>query len=102
MVSLEDGITACGFRKMAAFVARLNPDTEAYYVTTTHQYKSIRSAINGMRGSGDLSDDQVDEVANGLLGCDLIGFSSMTGYARLTQRIVRRVRQLDPSLSQIW
>jgi hypothetical protein len=61
MVSLEDGITACGFRKMAAVVARLNGQAEAYYVTTTAGYKSIRSAINGARGtSGELSDDQVD------------------------------------------
>lgn len=52
MVSLEDGIIACGFRKMAAYVASLNPDTGACYVTTAHQYKSVRNAINGSRGTG--------------------------------------------------
>jgi radical SAM superfamily enzyme YgiQ (UPF0313 family) len=103
MVSLEDGITSCGFRKMAAYAARLNPDTEALYVTTTHQYKSVRNAINGSRGAGgDLTDDQVDEVAQGLVGSDLVGFSSMTGYAQLTHRLARRVRQLDPSIYMIW
>jgi anaerobic magnesium-protoporphyrin IX monomethyl ester cyclase len=103
MVSLEDGITACGFRKMAAYVARLNPETDSYYVTTTAGYKSITSAITGARGtSGDLTDEHVDEVAHGLLGSELIGFSSMTGYADLTKRISRRVRQLDPSIYQIW
>jgi len=103
MVSLEDGITACGFRKMAAFVSRLNADTDVYYVTTTHQYKGILNAIMGSRGSGgDLSDDQVDEVAQGLLGSDLIGFSSMTGYADLTKRIAHRVRELDPSIYMLW
>jgi radical SAM superfamily enzyme YgiQ (UPF0313 family) len=103
MVSLEDGITSCGFRKMAAYAARLNPATDALYVTTTHQYKSVRNAINGSRGAGgDLTDDQVDEVAQGLLGSDLIGFSSMTGYAGLTHRLARRVRELDPSVYMIW
>jgi anaerobic magnesium-protoporphyrin IX monomethyl ester cyclase len=103
MVSLEDGITSCGFRKMAAHVARLNPATDAFYVTTTHQYKSVRNAINGSRGAGgDLTDEQVDEVAQGLLGSDLIGFSSMTGYAGLTHRLARRVRELDPSVFMLW
>ena len=103
MVCLEDGITSCGFRKMAAYVARLNPDTDVYYVTTAHQYKSVRNAINGSRGAGgDLDDDQVDEVAHGLLGADMLGFSSMTGYAELTHRLSRRVRELDPSIYMVW
>jgi anaerobic magnesium-protoporphyrin IX monomethyl ester cyclase len=103
LLSLEDGITACGFRKLAAYVARLNPDTEACYVTTTGNFKSVRSAVTGARGTaGDLSDEQVDEVAHGLLGAELIGFSSMTGYAQLTRRIAARVRELDPSIYLIW
>jgi len=102
MVSLEDGITSCGFRKMAAYVARLNRDTEAYYVTT-NRYRTITNALGGTRGAGGgLSDDEVDEVAHGLTGCDLIGFSSMTGYAGLTRRIAGRVRELDPSIYIVW
>jgi radical SAM superfamily enzyme YgiQ (UPF0313 family) len=102
MVCLEDGITSCGFRKMAAYVARLHPDTEAYYVTT-NRYRGIRNALFGGLGSGgDLSDAEVDEIAQGLTGADLLGFSSMTGYAELTHRIIRRVKQLDPSTYVIW
>src|SRR3982074_3702389 len=102
MVSLEDGITSCGFRKMAAYVRRLNADTEAYYVTT-NRYRGIRNALFGGLGSGgDLNDEEVDELAQGLLGSDLIGFSSMTGYADLTHRIISRVRQLDPSIFIVW
>ncbi len=102
MVCLEDGITSCGFRKMAAYVLRLNADTEAWYVTT-NRYRGIRNALFGGLGSGgDLNDEEVDEVARGLAESDLIGFSSMTGYADLTHRIVRRVRQLNPSVFMIW
>ena len=102
MVSLEDGITSCGFRKMAAFVAGLNEDTQACYVTT-NRYRGIRNALFGGLGSGgELDDDQVDEIAQGLTGADLIGFSSMTGYADLTHRIIRRVRHLNPSVYMIW
>jgi radical SAM superfamily enzyme YgiQ (UPF0313 family) len=87
---------------MAAHVARLNADTEAFYVTT-NRYKSVRNALSGSRGaSGDLTDEQVEEIAHGLLGAELIGFSSMTGYAGLTRRISARVRELDPSIYMIW
>src|SRR5438270_13191557 len=102
MVCLEDGITSCGFRKMAAHVLRLHPDTEACYITT-NRYRGIRNALFGGLGSGgELSDDEVDEIAQGLLGAELIGFSSMTGYADLTRRIATRVRELDPSTYMIW
>jgi radical SAM superfamily enzyme YgiQ (UPF0313 family) len=87
---------------MAAYVARLNDDTEACYVTT-NRYRGIRNALFGGLGSGGgLNDEEVDEVAQGLIGSDLIGFSSMTGYADLTHRIVRRIRALDPSVYIIW
>jgi radical SAM superfamily enzyme YgiQ (UPF0313 family) len=101
MVCLEDGITSCGFRKMTAFVARLNPDTKAMYVTTG-RYRGIKAALFGLGTGGDLADEQVDEIAQGLLGADVVGFSSMTGYADLTHRISRRLRQLAPGAYQIW
>ncbi|MDQ6806737.1 MAG: cobalamin-dependent protein [Actinomycetota bacterium] len=102
MVSLEDGITSCGFRKMAAFVAGLNADTQACYVTT-NRYRGIRNALFGGLGSGGgLADDEIDEIAQGLSTADLIGFSSMTGYADLTHRIIHRVRELNPSVYMIW
>ena len=101
MVCLEDGITSCGFRKMAAYVERLNPDTEAFYVTTS-RYRGIRTAIRGLGRGGDLSPDDVDEVAHGLIGADVVGFSSMTGYADLTRRVISRLRELNPSVYMIW
>ena len=50
LVSLEDGITSCGFRKMAAFAARINEDTESCYVST-NRYRSIRNGLTGTLGS---------------------------------------------------
>jgi radical SAM superfamily enzyme YgiQ (UPF0313 family) len=101
MVCLEDGITSCGFRKMAAYAARLHPGTEASYVTT-NRYRGVRNALFGLGSGGELTDEQVDEVATGLVGADLIGFSSMTGYSELTHKIIRRVRELAPSTFMIW
>ncbi len=102
MVSLEDGITSCGFRKMAAFARRLDPESESMYISTS-RYLSVVNGLTGTQGdSGELSDEAVDEVAHELAGSDLIGYSSMTGYAPLTHKIIRRVREINPDAYQIW
>ncbi len=102
LVSLEDGITSCGFRKMAAFAARINEDTESCYVST-NRYRSIRNGLRGTLGSaGSLEDEDIDLAARELIGADLVGFSSMTGYAELTRRLITRVKELDPSTYVIW
>ena len=49
LVSLEDGITSCGFRKIASYVSRLNPATETCYVTT-RRYRSFLGSIKGTMG----------------------------------------------------
>ena len=102
LVSLEDGITSCGFRKMAAFVARINEDTESCYVST-NRYRSIRNGLRGTLGSaGSLEAEDIDLAARGLVDADVVGFSSMTGYAELTRRLITRVKELDPSTYVIW
>jgi anaerobic magnesium-protoporphyrin IX monomethyl ester cyclase len=102
MVSLEDGITANGFRKVTAFVHRLEPDSTSYYVST-HRFRSVRVLVTSKLGmKGELGDAEIDEIAHGLSGADVVGFSSMTGYAELTRKIIARLRQLDPSTFIIW
>jgi anaerobic magnesium-protoporphyrin IX monomethyl ester cyclase len=103
MVSLEDGITSCGFRQMAAYVAKLEPDTESCYITTTKRWRSVRGAIAGTIGNRPhIGDEEIDEMAAGLRDADVIGYSSMTGYADLTRRVIARVRELSPDTYQIW
>ena len=102
LVCLEDGITSCGFRKIAAYVHRLHEDTRSLYVSTAH-YRSVWGAIRGTTGdSADLAPEAVDEIANELVDSDLIGFSSMTGYAPQTRAIIRRIRELSAKPFIIW
>lgn len=102
MVCLEDGITSCGFRKMAAYVAKLNPDTESCYIST-NRFKSLSNLLKGTFGTeGDLSDEGVEEIAEHLAKADMVGFSSMTGYAELTRRVAKRIRAINPSTYMIW
>jgi len=103
MVCLEDGITSCGFRKMAAYVAQIEPDTESCYVTTTKRWRSARGAIAGTMGNKPhIGEEEIDEIAHGLKDAELIGYSSMTGYSELTRQIINRVRELSPDTYQIW
>lgn len=102
MVCLEDGITSCGFRKMAAYAARLNPDTEAWYVSTK-RFRGVMNNITGKMGTkGDFDADDVDQIAKSLAGNDLVGFSSMTGYSDLTRQVIARLRTFDPSTFIVW
>src|SRR3712207_5501133 len=87
---------------MAAFVARVNPDLEACYVTTA-KYRSVRSTVTGKLGDkAQLAPDRIDEIAHGLAGADFVGYSSMTGYAELTRRIIARLREISPDTYQVW
>jgi radical SAM superfamily enzyme YgiQ (UPF0313 family) len=102
MVCLEDGITSCGFRKMAAFAARLNGETQSHYIST-NRFARFLNNVRGQFGTiGELSDDGIDEVAQGLKGTDIIGFSSMTGYSDLTRRVIKRLREIDRNTFIIW
>ena len=85
MVCLEDGITSCGFRKMAAYADRLNPDTQSYYVSTKH-FRGVGNFLSGASGmKGELGDADIDELAHGLAGADVVGFL-----------VDDRVRRADP------
>jgi radical SAM superfamily enzyme YgiQ (UPF0313 family) len=103
LVCLEDGITSCGFRKLAAHAARLHHATESCYVST-RSYRTVRAAVTGTMGtlSTLLDGEQVEEIAQGLRNADVLGFSSMTGYAGLTRSVIARVRELNPSAYVVW
>jgi anaerobic magnesium-protoporphyrin IX monomethyl ester cyclase len=103
MVSLEDGITATGFRKIAAYVAQLNPDTHVFYVGT-HRYRSMwKSFARRVGETTTFGPEAIDQVARRLAdGADIVAFSSMTGYADLTKRIIARVREVAPDVFVMW
>lgn len=103
MISLEDGITATGFRKVAAYVEQLNPDTRIAYVGTRRYRSMWKSFVRKMGDIAEFTDDEIDNVAQGVAkNADLIAFSSMTGYSDLTKRIAKRVREIAPQAYTMW
>lgn len=102
LVSLEDGITATGFRKFAAYAERLNPDTKVFYVGT-HRYRSLLKSLTRRMGDTRAFDDaQLDAMAEQLADAELIAFSSMTGYAALVKELAARVRKINPEAYVMW
>ncbi|HEX3582705.1 MAG TPA: radical SAM protein, partial [Thermoanaerobaculia bacterium] len=103
MISLEDGITATGFRKVAAYVEKLNPDTRIAYVGTRRYRSMWKSFVRKMGDIAEFTDDEIDNVAQGVAkNADIIAFSSMTGYSGLTKRIAKRVREIAPQAYTMW
>ena len=102
MVSFEDGITATGFRKMAAFMERVNPDMKLFYVGT-NSYRSFWYSITRRTGTAvKFGPDQIDEIANGIAGAELVAVSCMTGYADTARKVIARVRQLNLDAYIMW
>ena len=102
LVCVEDGLMSVGIRKMAAYVRTLHPDTTVHYVPYTN-YRSLAAILLGRYGEcADVPAERIREVAEPLARYDLLGFSSMTGYASLTAEIIRAVRALDPSTYVVW
>jgi anaerobic magnesium-protoporphyrin IX monomethyl ester cyclase len=102
MVALEDGITATGFRKIAAYVERLEPDTKVFYVGP-HSFRSLWKSISRRGGMVPAyGPEEIDQIAHGLAGADIVAFSSMTGYAELTKRVISRVRVISPRSYLMW
>lgn len=102
MVCLEDGIMACGFRKFAGHVERLIPEARFCFVSTNNLRSLTSALIGNTGGGGGLDELAVDEIAQDLASSDLLGFSSMTGYADLTKVVIKRVREINPECSIIW
>ena len=102
LVCLEDGIVSCGFRRMVAYTQRLESDTIGHFVSTNN-WRSLKNSLFGdAGGGGKIGPGAVDEIARGLIDADVIGFSSMTGYAELTEAIIDRVRELSSRPYLIW
>jgi anaerobic magnesium-protoporphyrin IX monomethyl ester cyclase len=103
LVGLEDGFTCYGFRKIAAYIERLNPDTAVHYVSTdVGRTSPIKSITRTFGDSDGFNPDRINEIAVGLVDADIVAFSSMTGYSKLTKSIATRVREISRKPFLIW
>ena len=97
-VSIEDGITALGFRKMASFARSIHPSTEVCYLPLTNAYNPLRFLFKPGEHDRVYSDADLNSIASHFAKSDLVCFSSMTAYSDLTKEIIQLTTE-DPEKS---
>ncbi len=100
LVSVEDALTALGFRKMSALIKSINPDTHSFYVPLNRRTSmwNILTATQHEKNA----DSYAAEVARGIADADIIGFTSMSDYAGFVKQVIEEVRRLNPSAYIMW
>ncbi len=104
LVSIEEGLIAIGFRKLASIVKSIHSDTEINYLPFENNYSPIRYLMGerGFQRQKLLEKDIIREIAELLARADIIGFSSMSHQADLTRRVIQEVKLLNPHAFVIW
>ena len=100
MACVEDGLDNIGFRKIAAFVRSIHPNTIIAYVPAGNLRSIVRTLIG--KGTGDLSDKDVRIVAEFLAEGSLVCLSSMTQYSPIVHKIIAEIRQINPRAYILW
>ena len=93
-VSIEDGITALGFRKMASFARSIHPSTEVCYLPLTNAYNPLRFLLKPGEHDRVYSDADLNSIASHFAKSDLVCFSSMTAYSDLTKEIIQLTKKI--------
>ncbi|SVD43969.1 uncharacterized protein METZ01_LOCUS396823, partial [marine metagenome] len=82
------------------YVKSIHPDAKVAYVPTGNSYSYI-ARLTG-KGAGDLTENDINKVAQFLAEGDLVGLSSMTQYSPTVHKIIAAVRQLSPNAYIVW
>jgi radical SAM superfamily enzyme YgiQ (UPF0313 family) len=90
-VSVESGITALGFRRVAAVARRIDPETDIYFIAVDNLY-SLLSHVFPTRAAG-FNGDDAELVGRHLAAYDLVCFSTMTASANHVEAIVAAIRR---------
>ncbi|PIQ99613.1 MAG: hypothetical protein COV66_10695 [Nitrospinae bacterium CG11_big_fil_rev_8_21_14_0_20_45_15] len=101
-VNQEDSIIAVGFRKMASFARSIHPDTKNFFLTLNN-FSSPVNMLLGKTGSIEEMDfGLVREIAEPLAKADMVCFSSMTGYSKMTKSLIKEIKLLNPRVFIVW
>ena len=93
-VSVESGITALGFRRVASVARHLNPATEIYFIAVNNLYSLLHHIFPAKKSEFNAEDAEI--VGRQLAQKDLVCFSSMTASAKHVEAIIASIRRHNP------
>ncbi len=102
LVSVEDSITAIGFRKIAAVAREIRPDAEVCYVVPMGMRSFFRLLLKRDEIRAGLSDEDLKRVSSRLAKAGMVCFSSMTPFAQVTKKIIKAIRAENPRAYVVW
>lgn len=100
LVSIEDGVTALGFRRIVAIARKLNPSIDVYFITTGNLYSLITHLIPSFAIK--ITNKDIENIASELAKADLLCFSSMTPTSNYVEKIARVVKRKNPRIFILW
>jgi radical SAM superfamily enzyme YgiQ (UPF0313 family) len=99
-VSAEAGITALGFRRMAAIARKLNPQTKIYFIPVDNLYSLLTHIFPSRNSRFSLKD--AENVAIELETADLICFGSMTASSEYVENIIAELKKRKSKAFILW
>jgi len=100
LVSVESGISAIGFRKIAAIAKASEHDVEVLFVPTDNKYKTLSYMFpdNNAR----LTYKDIDIIGDYLAQADVVMFSSMTISKQYVHDIINRIKYNNINIKTVW
>ncbi len=93
-VSVESGITALGFRRVAAVARHIDRATDIYFIAVDNLYSLFSHILPAKRSAFDTHDAEI--AGRRLAEYDLVCFSSMTASAKHVEAIIGSIRRHNP------
>ncbi len=99
-VSVENNLSAIGFRRMTALVRQAQPELGVYYVVPFE----AASPWNRLRGKKyhNAVDPEIDTIASHLAKSEMVCFSSMSTHSEYTRKLIETVRARNPGTFIVW
>lgn len=91
LLSVLNGIDNFGIRKLASHIRSIHHETELFFLTPGKHRGLVETLL--MKGESDLGESEISEIADALCEADIVGISSMTGYAPIVKRIIKSIRK---------
>ncbi|MEI7595868.1 MAG: radical SAM protein [Bacteroidota bacterium] len=100
LVSVEAGVSAIGFRRIAASARLIYPETQIYFITPDNLY-SFSSHFSPNKKSS-INDNDISIIAMELSSANVVAFSSMTASSQYVERISKEIKKINPECFILW